>query len=100
MKAVSPVVLGMKVEEVIFAKDQPEYLRLPAALVDGGHRIITRWNLSLTERLRILFFGNLWLSVLTYGRPLQPVLLETENPARYIHMLPDETSSPVQVSKV
>ena len=84
MKPVSPPIPGMNLPEVVFAKDQPEYVPLPAVVVDEGTRIITRWQLSFRERLRILFKGNLWLSVLTFGKPLQPVLLETETPARYL----------------
>jgi hypothetical protein len=92
MKPVSPVVPGLELREVVLAKDQPEYIPLPAAPVDDGHRIVTRWKLSLAERLRILFTGNLWLSVLTLGKPFPPVLLETENPSRYIHIHPDSNT--------
>jgi hypothetical protein len=86
VRPVSPVVPGMELCEVVLAKDQPEYIPLPVAPKDDGHRIVTRWKLSVAERLRILFTGNLWLSVLTFGKPFPPVLLETESPSRYILM--------------
>jgi hypothetical protein len=81
MKALSPIVPGFESEEIIFAKDQPQYLQLPALPVDGGQKIITRWRLTWRERLSILFTGDLYLWVWTFGRPLQPVALETAKPA-------------------
>lgn len=79
MTPVSPVIPGFKITETIFAKDQPEYIPLPAWRGEDG-RVVTRWRLTWKERLRILFFGNLWLTVLTFNHPLQPVKLETECP--------------------
>lgn len=63
--------------EIVFAKDQPEYQPLPAVVVQfqGGEvAVITRWRLSLRERLRVLFGGSLWLQQMTFGKPLQPQL--------------------------
>lgn len=57
--------------KVVFAKDQPEYLPLPA-LTDGQY-VITRWKLSWRERLTCLVRGDLHLGLLTFGRPLQPI---------------------------
>jgi hypothetical protein len=81
MKSLSPVVPGFEDQEVVYAKDQPEYEPLPALLIDGGETVITRWRLSWRERLSILFRGDLYLWVYTFRRPLQPVLLQTEKPA-------------------
>jgi hypothetical protein len=86
VKPTSPVIPGMDLPEVVFAKDQPQYIPLPATIVDGGTRVITRWKLGWRERLRILFTGNLWLSLLTFGNPLQPILLDTESPKRYLQV--------------
>jgi hypothetical protein len=79
MKAVTPIAPGLDLPVTIFAKDQPQYNQLPA-YVDSQGAVITRWKLTWRERLRILFSGNLWLIVLTFGRPLQPVKLETACP--------------------
>ena len=64
---------------VVFAKDQPQYLQLPAyKQPDGSFKIITCWRLSLKERLQVLFKGNLWISVMTFNSPLQPILPTTD----------------------
>lgn len=60
-------------EDVTFAKDQPEYIPLPA--ITDGNYVETKWRLSWRERLTTALRGNLYLSVLTFGRPLQPVRL-------------------------
>lgn len=77
MRPVSPVVKG--VEEVTFAKHQPEYLPLPAIVCTDG-TVISRWRLSLRERLRVLFRGSIYLHQLTFGKKLQPQLLCVEKP--------------------
>ncbi len=78
MKATSPVLPNVTItgtKEVVLAKDQPEYLPLPALPVtygDGTKSIITRYRLNWKERVRLLFSGNLWLEQITFGLPLQP----------------------------
>jgi hypothetical protein len=81
MKPMSPVVPGFEGEEIVFAKDQPEYIPLPALPVDSAQKVITRWRLSWRERLQVLFHGDVYLWVWTFRRPLQPVALETSVPA-------------------
>ncbi|MCI0624841.1 MAG: hypothetical protein L0387_24915 [Acidobacteria bacterium] len=77
MRSVSPVLPGLP--QVIYAENQHEYLPLPAyRSVDGV--VVTRWRLSLVERLRVLIRGDIYLSVLTFNQPLQPVKIETEPP--------------------
>jgi hypothetical protein len=65
--------LGFK--QVMFAKDQPEYLQLPANT--DGHLVETKWKLSWRDRLSCLLRGHLYLSFLTFGKPLQPSRLST-----------------------
>lgn len=89
MKPVSPVIPGLDLPETIFAKDQKEYVPLPAIVADGGTRVITRWKMTWRERLGVFLGGDVWLSVLTFGNPLQPVLLETESPIRYLTITED-----------
>jgi hypothetical protein len=79
MQPISPVAPGLALPEITFAKDQPEYNPLPAYRSEDG-LVVTRWKLTWRERLDILLRGNLWLSVLTYNRPLQPVKLDTKFP--------------------
>ena len=91
MQPVSPVVpdichfgvsdpLRQIFKEIVIAKDQPQYIPLPAIIAKPY--VFTRWKLSWRERLRILFSGNLWLTVLTFGNPLQPIRPDTESPYR------------------
>lgn len=79
MIPVSPVIGRFRHSETTFAEDQPEYLPLPALLLSTG-KVITRWRPTLRERIKILFGGSLFLSVLTFNRPLQPLQLGTEPP--------------------
>ena len=66
-------------QNVIFAKDQPEYQPLPAfkAQTESGE-VITCWKLSFSERLRILFKGEIWLSMLSFNKPLTPSFMTTK----------------------
>jgi hypothetical protein len=66
--------------EIIYAKDQPEYIPLPALKMDDG-LVITRWKLSFVERFTLFFTGSIWLSLLTFNGPLQPVKLDVKCPS-------------------
>lgn len=63
----------------LFAEGQKGYLQLPAFRSDDG-QVVTCWKLSDEELKQIAETGEIWLHVLTFGKPLQPVLLTTENP--------------------
>lgn len=69
-------------QTVIIAKDQPEYLPLPAHRFkdDPQGRIACCWRLSFRERLRVLWTGLVWHEILTFNHPLQPQLLTVEKP--------------------
>lgn len=61
---------------VVFAKDQPEYLPLPANV--QYPYVETKWRLTWKERLMVLFYGNLYLTLMTFGQPLQPIRCSTQ----------------------
>lgn len=89
---------------VIFAKDQPQYMPLPARLgvqdfgtgrlfesteaglaagVQAAHlvpTVITEWRLTEEERALIARGENIRLRVLTFGDPLQPVQITVTTP--------------------
>ena len=69
-------------QNIIIAKDQPEYLPLPAKRFAGDPqgRIVCCWKLTWRERMKILFRGLVWHQVLTFNKPLQPQLLTIEKP--------------------
>jgi hypothetical protein len=64
---------------VVYAKDQPPYLPLPARREADG-TVVSCWRLSFRERVKALFSGRVYLTMLTFNRPLQPVKLGTEAP--------------------
>lgn len=44
---------------------------LPAFVSPGGE-VLTRWRLTEEEKARVLATGDVWLSIMTFGHPLQP----------------------------
>ncbi len=75
--------IEFKEQNVIIAKDQPEYLPMPAHITQDG-RVICLWQLTWKERLTLLLKGKLWHTVLTFGRPMQPQLLQGDSPFKPI----------------
>jgi hypothetical protein len=69
-------------QTVVIAKDQPEYLPLPAHRFanDPHGRIACCWRMTWRERLRVMWTGLVWHEVLTFGGALQPQRLSTEKP--------------------
>lgn len=80
MKPASPVYEPSEdrwgVKEVVFAKNQPQYKPLPALLFTDG-LVVTRWELSFWERVKVALTGSIFVSVLTFNGALQPVKLST-----------------------
>lgn len=73
--------IDFKQRNVIFAKNHPEYLPLPAWRGPIPEcEVISCWKLSLWERIKLLFTGVIWLRQFTFGQPLQPQLLEVGSP--------------------
>ena len=64
---------------VIYAKDQPEYLPLRAVRNHAG-TVITCWQMTWRERITALVRGKVFLTLLTFNTPLQPVRLDTSVP--------------------
>jgi hypothetical protein len=63
--------------DVTYAKDQPEYQALPAVLLtDSPQTVITEWVPSRNDMVNLINGGHLRISILTMGRPLQPLLVE------------------------
>ena len=81
MKPITPSTKEYSTHGIVIARTQEEYLDLPAInCQDDSGTIVTLWGLTLVERLRVLLFGRLWLSILTFGKPLQPVKITVEYP--------------------
>ena len=56
---------------VTWAKSQDEYNTLPAHKTKDG-QVTTCYSLSFRERLRVLWYGRVYITQLTFNKPLQP----------------------------
>ena len=63
---------------IVFAKDQPEYVPLPAW--SDGNQVISCWELDDSEIKMLIKTKRIWLSVLTFGGQLQPQMPMVQNP--------------------
>ena len=68
---------------VVYGANQPEYIPLPGQRRGECGELLTCWELTPDEIKKIQETGKIWLSILTFGQPLQPVRLSVdkiENP--------------------
>jgi len=67
---------------VTFAKDQPEYEPLPAYKKpdDPQGLVVVKFELSPEEMGAIFESGTIYLSMLTFNQPLQPIRLSVLKP--------------------
>lgn len=75
MNPVMPKSFHLGARPIVFAKNQPEYDPIPAA-VDSAGLVMTEWEFTAEELAAILAGGRLRLWIHTFGRPLQPLSLE------------------------
>ena len=62
---------------IVYAENQPEYNPLPAFKDENG-TIVTCWELTNEDFERIVETRRIYLSVMTFNNPLQPVYLTTD----------------------
>ena len=73
-----PVFDGLESQEVIYAKDQPQYRPLRTLVSKGPERkVISRWTLTAEQRQAIAEGADIFLILLTFWEPLQPIMLAT-----------------------
>lgn len=71
-----PVIDGLEAKEVVYAKDQPEYIPLRTLVGnDKQRRVLSRWSPTAEQRLAIADGADIYLQLLTFGKPLQPILM-------------------------
>lgn len=71
--------IKFKEQNITYAENQPEYLPLPAFKNESAQgEVISCWQLSWSERLRILITGKLWVSLLSFNKPLTPSFFTTK----------------------
>jgi len=70
---------------VVYGAKQEEYKPLPAEKRGNPEmgEVLTCWKLTPEELKAIKKTGQIWLSCLTFGQPLQPVYLSVEKPEEY-----------------
>ncbi len=74
-------IIDIPEKTVVIAKDQPQYIPIPAhQFKDAEGRIAFCWRLNWRERVRVLFTGHIWHQVLTFNTALQPQKLTVEKP--------------------
>lgn len=69
--------VSFKQVNTVYGKDQPDYIPLPAHR-SGTGEVISCWQLNLWERIKVLFTGRIYVTLLTYNNPLQPQKLSTK----------------------
>ena len=68
--------IEFKHQNVVFAKDQPEYMPLPALRLNTPQgEVISCWKMSARERIKVLFTGKIWVSLISFNNPLTPSYL-------------------------
>ncbi len=72
-------IIKFKECNVTYAENQPEYLPLPAHKTSDG-KVTSCWGLSFFERLKVAVTGRIYLSVLTFNQPLQPLKMLIKKP--------------------
>jgi hypothetical protein len=64
-------------QNVTYAKNQEEYLNLPVYRTEEG-RVTTCWQLTFWERIKMLFRGCFYLTMMTFNKPLQPLKMSMD----------------------
>lgn len=81
-----------KHQNIVFAKDQPEYQPLPALKLDTPTgEVISCWKLTTKERIKIIFTGRIWLSLMSFNKPLTPSFLSVNRKDVYSHSDDEKT---------
>lgn len=73
-----PVIEGLESKEVVYAKNQPEYLPLRTLVSKGPEgRVISRWTFSPEQRKAIADGEDIFVMLLTFTQALQPIQIAT-----------------------
>ncbi len=69
-----PVFEGLEHREVVYAKDQPEYIPLRTLVSAGPDRkVLSRWTFTDKQREVVAKGADVFLELSTFGKPLQPI---------------------------
>lgn len=70
--------IKFKEQNCIIAENQEPYIPLPAHKDEDG-LVISCWKLSFIEWIQIIFTGKMYLGILTFNKPLQPIKCTIRN---------------------
>jgi hypothetical protein len=74
--AAKPVVEGLEKHELIFAASQPQYNPLRALRSKTfSSEVMSRWSPNDEQRKAIAAGADIFLTLLTFGGPLQPIIM-------------------------
>jgi len=60
---------------IVYAKFQPEYFPLPSYKTPDGY-VTSCWEPTFWEAVQLMFGAKLWLTTMTFNKPLHPQNLE------------------------
>jgi len=68
-----------KGQNTVIKSKSNDFYDMPILVSDTteGH-VVMCYKLSFIERIRVLFTGRIWLSVLSFKKPLKPMFLGTK----------------------
>lgn len=71
-----PVIEGLEEKEIVYAKDQHPYIPLRTLVGNSrDRRVLSRWEPTPEQRKAIADGADIYLQLLTFGQPLQPILM-------------------------
>ena len=70
--------IEFKESNTVFVENQDEYKSLPAYHNSEEGTVAICYKLSFRETIKLLFSRKLWVSILTFNKPLQPQLLSVD----------------------
>lgn len=67
-----------KEQNVVYAKKQTGYMLLPALKFEDG-TVCTCWKMSWKELFKVILHRKVWVGIVTFNHPLQPLLLSADS---------------------
>jgi len=70
--------IEFKEQNIVFAKDQPEYQPLPARRCDDTENVpvISCWKMSFKERIIVLITGKVWMKLTIIRKAISTVIFD------------------------
>jgi len=81
-----------KHQNVVFAKDQPEYQPLPALKLDTPQgEVVSCWKMTWKEKLKFLITGKIWVTLMSFNKPLTPSLITVHR--KEVFSIPEDSQT-------